>query len=137
MNDRVSGEFEVKLTPQSLAEAKADSGLARMSIAKQFHGELEATSQGEMLSAMSAVQGSAGYVAMERVTGQLSGRQGSFVLQHSATMNRGVPSLSIAVVPDSGTDQLSGLTGTMGIRIEGGKHFYDFDYALAAAAESA
>ena len=103
----VTGEFDVKLTPQTLAEGGADSGLARMSIAKQFHGELEASSVGEMLSAMSAVQGSAGYVAIEKVTGSLAGRNGSFVLQHHATMNRGVPSLSITVVPDSAERYLS------------------------------
>jgi len=130
----VTGEFDVKLTPQTLAEGGADSGLARMSIAKQFHGELEASSVGEMLSAMSAVQGSAGYVAIEKVTGSLAGRNGSFVLQHHATMNRGVPSLSITVVPDSGAGELTGITGTMNIRIEGGKHFYDFEYSVASDA---
>jgi hypothetical protein len=104
--------------------------LGRRSIDKQFHGELEATSKGEMLSAGTAVKGSAGYVAIERVTGKLAGRQGSFVLQHSATMNRGQPSLSIAIVPDSGTNELTGLTGKMMIEITDGKHFYDFEYEL-------
>jgi hypothetical protein len=138
MANHVTGKFDVKLTPQTLAEAGADSGLARMSIAKQFHGELEAGSVGEMLSAMTSVKGSAGYVAIEKVTGILAGRSGSFVLQHHATMNRGVPQLNIAVVPDSGTGELTGLTGTMNIRIEeGGKHFYDFEYSFVPEAASA
>jgi hypothetical protein len=104
-----------------------------MSIDKKFHGDLEATSKGEMMSAATAVKGSAGYVAMEQVTGKLNGRSGSFILQHSATMNRGVPQLSITVVPDSGTDQLVGLTGTMNIIITEGKHSYDFEYTLPEA----
>ena len=104
-----------------------------MSIDKQFHGDLEATSKGEMMTAATAVKGSAGYVAMEQVTGKLNGRSGSFILQHSATMNRGVPQLSITVVPDSGTDQLVGLTGTMNIIITDGKHSYDFEYTLPEA----
>jgi hypothetical protein len=102
-----------------------------MSIDKQFHGDLDATSQGEMLSAMSAVEGSAGYVAIERVSGTLHGRSGSFVLQHNATMTRGAPYLNIIVVPDSGTGDLVGLTGSMNIIITDGKHFYEFDYAFA------
>jgi Protein of unknown function (DUF3224) len=125
-----TGPFEVKLTPQ---DDKLDPTLARMIIDKQFHGDLEATSKGTMLSAGTAVKGSAGYVAMELVTGTLHGRTGTFVLQHSATMNRGVPSLSIIVVPDSGTGQLSGLTGSMNIIIADGKHSYDFSYTLPPA----
>lgn len=121
-----SGTFEVKLAPQ----ATDAEGLGRMSLDKQFHGDLEATSKGEMLSAMTAVQGSAGYVAIEKVTGTLKGRTGTFVLQHTGLMNRGTPQLTITVVPDSGTGQLEGLTGTMAIQIEGGKHSYTFDYAL-------
>ncbi len=131
MNNSVSGPFEVKLTPQPMAEVGAESGLGRMSLAKQFHGELEATSQGEMLSAMTKVEGSGVYVAVERVTGSLAGRRGSFMLHHAGTMKRGVPQLTVNVVPDSGTDELTGLTGMMNIRIEeGGKHFYDFEYSL-------
>ena len=132
MSNHVTGPFDVKLAPQPLAEAGAESGLGRMSLTKQFHGELEAISQGEMLTAMSSsVQGSGAYVAVERVTGQLGGRNGSFALQHSGVMNRGVPQLTITVVPDSGTDELTGLTGTVNIRIEAdGKHFYDFEYQL-------
>jgi hypothetical protein len=105
-----------------------------MSLSKQFQGELEATSVGEMLTAMSSsVQGSGAYVAVERVTGELGGRSGSFALHHTGVMNRGVPGLTISVVPDSGTGELIGLTGKLNIRIEpGGKHFYDFDYELPA-----
>jgi hypothetical protein len=133
MPNHASGPFDVKITPQTLAEAPADSGLGHMSLAKQFHGELEATSLGEMLTAMSSVQGSGAYVAVERVTGKLGGRNGSFMLQHTGVMTRGVPQLTITVVPDSGTDELTGLTGKLNIRIEpGGKHFYDFEYELPA-----
>ena len=133
MNHRVSGSFEVKLTPLDLNDPQASAVLGRRAIDKQFHGELEAQSHGEMLSAGGTVQGSAGYVAIERVTGTLAGRSGSFVLQHNATMNRGTPRLSITVVPDSGTGELEGLSGSMGIRIENQQHYYDFDYALPDA----
>jgi hypothetical protein len=128
----VTGSFDVKLTPQPLTDS-SDSTLGRMSIDKQFHGDLEATSKGEMLSATTTVKGSAGYVAIEKVSGTLAGRTGTFVLQHHATMDRGTPHLNIDVVPDSGTGQLTGITGTMNIRITEGKHFYDFDYALPEA----
>ncbi len=101
-----------------------------MSIDKAFQGDLEATSKGAMLSAMGAVKGSAGYVAMELVTGTLSGRAGSFVLQHSGTMTRGVPEQSVTVVPDSGTGDLTGISGRMTIVIEGGKHSYVFEYSV-------
>jgi hypothetical protein len=127
-----AGSFEVKLSPQPLTDT-SDSTLGRMSIDKQFHGDLDATSKGEMLSATTAVKGSAGYVAIEKVSGTLAGRTGTFVLQHHATMDRGTPHLSIEVVPDSGTGQLTSITGTMNIRITEGKHFYDFDYALPEA----
>src|SRR4051812_5965125 len=124
MTKHARGPFEVKLAPQS-----TESPLARMSIDKQFSGDLEATSKGEML-AYRGEEGSAGYVAMERVTGTLHGRTGSFVLQHSSTMTRGVPTQSITVVPDTGTDQLKGLTGRMTIIIEGKAHSYEFEYQL-------
>jgi predicted flavoprotein YhiN len=130
---RASGTFDVKLSPQPLEDKNADAMLARMSIDKQFHGDLEATSRGEMLSAGTIAKGSAGYVAIERVTGTLHGRSGSFILQHSATMNRGAAELSITVVPDSGTDQLAGLIGKMNVIIADGKHSYTFDYTLAVA----
>jgi hypothetical protein len=120
------GTFEVKLAPQP---GYSDS-VGRMSLDKQFQGDLTGTSIGEMLAVMSGVQGSAGYVAMERVTGSLKGRTGSFALQHNGLMNRGEPSLTVTVVPDSGTDQLTGLAGTMKIIIEGKKHSYEFDYTL-------
>lgn len=132
MTTHASGEFEVELSPQPLHGAEADSGLGRMSIDKQFHGDLEATSQGEMLSARTGVEGSAGYVAIERVSGLLHGRRGTFVLQHSGTMERGAPRLSVTVVPDSGTGELEGLEGTMTIEVVEGKHTYGFEYILAA-----
>jgi hypothetical protein len=132
MTQHASGPFDVKLLPQKPDSDVAEAAkLGRMSLDKQFHGDLEATSKGEMIATQTEVKGSAGYVAMERVTGTLAGRRGSFVLQHSATMNRGVPELSIIVVPDSGTDELTGLTGKMNIIIAAGKHSYEFDYVLA------
>jgi len=126
------GTFEVKLTPQ--ADGDAGAGLARMILDKQFHGDLEATSQGQMLSAGTAVQGSAGYVALERVSGSLQGRAGTFVLQHYGLMNRGTPQLTITVVPDSGTGELAGLAGTMRIEIADGRHSYDFEHTLPETA---
>ena len=132
MNQAV-GTFDVKINPLPPYNASADAKLARMSIDKQFHGDLDATSQGEMLSAGTGTKGSAGYVAIERVTGRLKDRNGSFVLQHNATMNRGVPSLNIAVVPDSGTGDLIGLSGTMHIVIDKGKHSYQFEFGFSAA----
>lgn len=122
---KASGTFEVDLQPQPIA-----AGLGRMTIDKKFSGDLEATSQGEMLSAMGEVKGSAGYVAIEKVTGKLGGKSGSFVLQHSGSMDRGAPSLTVTVVPDSGTGELAGLSGQLAIRIAEGKHFYDFEYRL-------
>ena len=130
---RANGPFEIKMSPQTPHEAAAGTGLGRMSSTKQFHGDLEGTSIGEMLGVHTGVQGSAGYVAMEFVTGALHGRSGSFVLQHSSTMARGVQHQSITVVPDSGTGQLVGLSGQMVIHIVDGKHSYEFEYALAEA----
>jgi hypothetical protein len=127
------GTFEVKLTPQPADDPAAAAAPGRMTLDKRFHGDLEADSLGQMLAYRTAVEGSAGYVAMERVTGRLGDRQGSFVLQHSGTMARGTPSLSITVVPDSGTDELAGLSGRMNIVIEGGQHSYEFDYQLPSA----
>jgi hypothetical protein len=125
-----SGPFNVKLVPQP-AEPGVDGNIGRMALDKTFQGDLDATSRGTMLAAMTDVKGSAGYVAMERVTGSLHGRRGSFVLQHSGTMHRGAQSLLITVVPDSGTEELAGLSGTMRIIIADGKHSYDFEYDLA------
>ena len=131
---RATGSFEVKMAPQKPDNPQAQAAaLGRMSLDKQFHGDLEATSQGEMLSVLDQTKGSGGYVALERVTGTLQGRSGSFVLQHNATMNRGVPQLNVIVVPDSGTGDLSGISGSMTIRIESGHHFYDLEYALSPA----
>lgn len=125
LTTRATGTFEVQLAPQETA-----APLGRMSIDKQFHGDLQGTSKGEMLAAMTAVEGSAAYVALEQVTGTLAGRTGTFVLQHTGVMDRGTPSLTVTVVPDSGTGELAGITGTMRIIIEGGRHSYEFDYAL-------
>jgi len=132
MTTRASGSFEVKLTPQAPDDKSENATVGRMLIDKQFHGDLEAISKGQMLAFSTAVKGSAGYVAIERVSGTLHGRTGTFVLQHSGTMTRGEPQLTITVVPDSGTEQLAGLTGKMAITIADGKHSYDFEYTLAA-----
>lgn len=129
-----TGTFEPTLTPIPLANEHADKTLGRMTISKHFHGGLEATSRGEMLTAMTSTKGSAGYVAIEQVTGTLDGRSGAFTLQHSGIMDRGTPHLTVNVVPDSGTGQLAGLSGTMTITIEpAGKHTYDLAYALPDA----
>ncbi len=131
---RAIGPFDVKLNPQPAYNTDSASLLGRMSLDKQFHGDLEATSKGEMLTAMSAVKGSAGYVAIERVTGNLMGRNGSFSLQHSGTMDRGAQQLIITVVPDSGEGDLEGLAGTMSIEIVDGKHSYVLEYSLPGSA---
>jgi hypothetical protein len=128
---RASGTFEVKLTPQASDDRAEGTPLGRLSIDKQFHGDLEGISKGEMLTAGAVVPGSAGYVAIEQVIGALHGRSGSFVLQHSGTMTRGAPQLSITVVPDSGAGQLVGLSGRMTIEIADGKHSYAVEYTLA------
>lgn len=127
--ERVTGPFEVKLTPEP-GGAAGEAGLGRLGIDKAYRGDLEARGVGEMLASRSAVEGSAGYVAMEKVAGTLRGRRGSFVLQHTGTMDRGVPGLAITVVPDSGTEELTGLAGHMNIVIAEGGHTYEFDYTL-------
>lgn len=124
-----TGTFEVKMQPQS-DENVGDPTVGRMSLDKQFQGDLEASSKGQMLAVRGDVPGSAGYVAMERVTGTLSGRTGTFALQHTGTMTRGVPELSVTVVPDSGTGELTGLAGKLAINIVDKKHFYEFEYTL-------
>lgn len=121
-----SGEFDVQLTPIGAADAAVGS----MTFSKTFHGDLAATSTGQMLAVRTPVNGSAGYVAMERVSGTLAGRKGTFALQHSGTMDKGAQTLSVTVVPDSATDDLAGLAGSMAIKIEGGKHLYTFRYSL-------
>lgn len=125
------GEFEVNLQPlEPYARGSESVSLGRMSIEKTFHGDLQATSKGEMLTAMTPVEGSAGYVAIEQVDGTLHGKRGTFVLQHSGMMRRGENRLFLEVVPDSGTGQLASLSGKMQIRIEDDKHFYAFAYSL-------
>lgn len=132
MTKSVTGTFEVKMAPLPWEEGgdAAGAALGRFSLDKKYAGPLEAIAAGQMLSARSPVEGSAGYVAIERVTGSLEGRRGSFVLQHTGTMGGGSMELSVRVVPDSGTDDLTGLAGTLAIRIEGGAHFYDLEYSL-------
>jgi hypothetical protein len=128
-----TGPFEVKLAPQ---DDKIDPSLGRMTFDKQFHGDLEATSKGQMLTGGTAgkdPKGSGVYVAIEKVTGTLQGKTGSFLLHHTGIMTRGEPELSINVVPDSGTDQLAGIAGKMNIIIKDGKHSYDFEYTLPEA----
>jgi hypothetical protein len=138
---RASGSFEVNMQPLANApflneDGSVDPLLGRFLLTKKFSGDLDARARGQMLSAGTPVKGSAGYVAIDQVTGSLDGRKGSFVLQHSGSMKRGVPALSalsIMVVPDSGTDELTGLTGTLSINIVEGKHFYDFLYSIPAS----
>ena len=133
MTRHATGPFDVTINPQPLAGPAEDSGLGRMSIEKSYHGDLEATAHGQMLTAATDVQGSAAYVAIERVSGTLHGRTGTFALHHRGIMTKGQPQLEIAVVPDSGTGGLAGLTGTLRVNIEGGKHSYDFEHTLPEA----
>lgn len=131
--NRITGEFSVKMQPEATSTLAGDTGVGRMSLDKQYHGALQATGKGEMLAYMDSALGSGVYVAIERVEGTLDGRSGGFLLHHRGIMERGAPSLAVAVVPDSGRDGFEGLSGTLHIRIEGGKHYYDFDYQLADA----
>jgi len=133
MTQHARGTFDVKVSPQAAEEKVGDPTVGRLALDKRFHGDLEATGKGQMLAVATDVKGSAGYVAMERVTGTLKGRIGSFALQHSGTMTRGTPGLAITVVPDSGTGGLAGIAGSMSIEIADGKHSYDFEYTLPAA----
>ena len=132
MSQRVNGAFDVKVTPQKPdTQVARAANLGRLTIDKRYHGELEAIAKGEMLATQTEVKGSAGYVALERVTGTLQGRNGSFVLQHNATMTRGTPELAITVVPDSGTGELRGLSGRMRIATApDGGHSYEFDFKI-------
>ena len=130
MTRRAEGAFDVALAPQPADERELGAAIGRMTLDKRFHGALDARSEGQMLAFRSGVEGSAGYVAMERVEGSLEGRVGGFVLQHSGTMERGAKHLDLHVVPDSGSGQLAGLRGTMAIEITGGAHFYRFEYTL-------
>lgn len=130
MTMHARGTFEVKMTPQPAQDGVGDPGIGRMALDKQFHGDLEATGKGLMLAAGTDVPGSAGYVALERVSGTLHGRRGSFALQHSGTMTRGAPQLVITVVPDSGAGELLGLAGTLSITVTQGQHGYELEYTL-------
>lgn len=130
MSAVAKGSFTVEMKPQSEANAAEGGNLGRMSLEKRFEGDLVGTSMGEMLTALTPVKGSAGYVAIERVTGTLRERTGTFVFQHSGTMKRGAQQLSITVVPDSGTGELSGISGTFKLNIVEGRHFYEFEYSL-------
>jgi Protein of unknown function (DUF3224) len=129
MSEMAKGTFEVKASPVA-ADVGDESGIGRLTLDKKFSGDLEGTSRGQMLGFRSATDGSAGYVAMEKVTGKIGGRSGSFVLQHTGTMTRNAPNLNVTVVPDSGTGELTGIAGTMTIIIAGGKHSYEFAYSL-------
>jgi hypothetical protein len=132
---RARGTFVVRVEPQPMHD-NAEGSLGRMSIDKSFHGDLEAWSVGEMLTASTPVKGSAAYVALERVSGALHGRTGTFMLQHTGTMTRGAASLTISVVPDSGTGQLTHLVGTFRIEVSGGTHSYELDYMFQEPADS-
>jgi hypothetical protein len=128
MTHFAKGEFEVKLVPQ--ADERDVPLLGRLTIDKVFHGDIAGTSQGQMLSAKTAVPASAGYVAIERVEATINGRMGSFILQHNATMNKGEPMLNVIIVPDSGTDELTGIAGKLNIIVKEKKHFYEMEYTL-------
>ena len=130
MKQQATGTFEVKMQPQGDGDVAAGSSLGRMSLDKRFSGDLEATGKGEMLAARSDVPTSAAYVAIERVSGSLKGRDGSFALVHKGVMTRDAQNLVIEVVPDTGTGRLAGIAGSLGIRIEEGRHYYDFEYTL-------
>ena len=130
MTQIAKGSFEIKLQPRLFEDAIPKWKLGRMSIDKQITGDLVATTKGQMLTAMGEINGSAGYVAIERVVGTLHGKKGSFVLQHNGFMNRGAPWLSVVVVPDSGTEELVGIAGEFKIDIVAGKHLYEFSYRL-------
>jgi Protein of unknown function (DUF3224) len=132
VSERATGSFDVKVAPVTDAGERVAAG--RLTLEKTFHGDLEGTSLGEMWTADTAVKGSAGYVAIEKVEGTLRGRRGGFVLLHQGTMRRGGEFvLTIVVVPDSGTDQLAGLTGRFEIVVDGGGHRYTFDYTFRGA----
>jgi Protein of unknown function (DUF3224) len=130
MSNHAAGTFDVKTIPQPADDLIPGNPIGRLFLDKQFQGGLEGTGKGQMLAAGTAVQGSAGYVALELVTGKLDGKMGSFLFQHTGSMDRGTPSLSITVVPDSGTGELVGLTGKFIIHNDKGAHSYEFDYKL-------
>ncbi|MCX7553711.1 DUF3224 domain-containing protein [Marinicella sp. S1101] len=128
---KISGVFEVKMQPEASSFIGTNGvKIGRMVLNKNYQGELNATSQGEMLSAVTATEGSAGYVAIEQVSGVLVGKSGGFVLQHSGIMQQGKSELTLVVIPDSGSGELHGLQGQMDIKIENGVHFYDFEFTF-------
>ena len=127
---QAKGEFDVTRTPQGSLDMGDGVEIGHMRFDKHFHGPLEATSVVHMLAVMTATPGSGAYVAVERIAGTLDGHAGSFCMQHSGTLDRGAPALTITVIPDSGTDALTGLRGTLAIDIVDDKHFYVFDYSL-------
>jgi hypothetical protein len=135
MTRHAEGSFDVKTTPMAADDAVAGTLIGRYSLVKQYHGDLEATAKGEMLSAGDPSSGNAGYVAIEQVTGTLNGHAGSFAMQHIGTMENGSYKLSVVVVPGSGTGQLTGIGGTLTITIANGKHSYNFEYTLPPAAQ--
>ncbi|WP_242428349.1 DUF3224 domain-containing protein [Janthinobacterium lividum] len=130
MHAHATGSFSISMTPATAPQRAGRTTLGRVLLDKVYAGDLVATAKGEMLNAVTDTQGAAGYVAMEAITGVLQGRQGSFVAQHAGTMAEGRQALSIVIVPHSGTGQLTGISGTLAIRIENGQHFYDMDYSL-------
>ena len=134
MTHQSAGTFDVKMVPQPAEATAAGKTIGRMLLDKKYHGSLDATGKGQMLAMRTQIDGSAGYVALELVEGTLDGRNGSFVLQHSGTMNRGATLLALSVVPDSGTGELIGLSGNMEIILTEGKHNYRFEYNLTKSA---
>ena len=124
------GSFTVEMAPQGEPETADGVALGRMALNKAFTGDLEGIGVGQMLTALTPTQGSAGYVAIERVSGSLHGHKGSFVFQHNGIMNQGAKQLTITVVPGSGTDELAGLAGTFSLNIVEGEHLYQFEYSL-------
>lgn len=130
MTQHASGSFDITTTPAAPPEHEGRTAIGRMQLDKQYAGDLAATGNGQMLTAVTDTQGSAAYVAIERISGTLKGKKGSFVIQHTGRMSAGATHLTIAVVPDSGTEELTGLSGTMALRLVERKHFYEFDYVL-------
>jgi hypothetical protein len=135
MTHHAEGTFDVKTTPLAADDALTGTQVGRFSLVKQYHGDLDASSKGEMLGAGSPATGNGGYVAVEEVTGTLQGHTGSFALQHTGTMEGGSYKMSVAVVPGSGTGELKGISGSLTIIIAAGKHSYSFDYTLPAASQ--
>jgi uncharacterized protein DUF3224 len=132
MEKHAKGSFEVKMTPKPWSDNSDEHGFGRFMLDKQYHGDLEAAGVGQMLTAGNGAPGSSGaYVALEKITGSVDGRKGAFVVYHLGIMNRGVPELKLAIVPESGSGELQGIGGTITIAVADGKHSYDFAYTLA------